>query len=324
MTPNVTTIQFCFFFFKQKTAYEMQRGLVGSEMCIRDRYMGKFERYQAGIGVIFLILIVTMGGIAVYASAIFAVELTKGTTFEDNQEYQQIMQDRLFYLTSSLIYLFSSTQNYMIYHPTLKIPYFVHWYSSLIKEENLVDKGDFPSNQEPVTGLIQSFTEGDFCKELLNSGAINTTELNYTWCTTIQDGLLKNGLKTTIYYIATDIQREFAFILLNMDSGSALTMYNDRLIYEYIIVPTFTLLISKAKNEVSKLIDRSLLQIVLLYSGYFVTMLIGIFVLIYFFIEKLNKELWNANGIIILFPLDLISSNDKIRAMFNQQMNIIV
>ena len=25
------------FFFKQKTAYEMQRSLVGSEMCIRDR-----------------------------------------------------------------------------------------------------------------------------------------------------------------------------------------------------------------------------------------------------------------------------------------------
>eukprot|EP00831_Metopus_contortus_P019388 TRINITY_DN18398_c0_g2_i1.p1 TRINITY_DN18398_c0_g2~~TRINITY_DN18398_c0_g2_i1.p1 ORF type:complete len:382 (+),score=112.63 TRINITY_DN18398_c0_g2_i1:26-1171(+) len=28
---------FLFFFFKQKTAYEMQRGLVGSQMCIRDR-----------------------------------------------------------------------------------------------------------------------------------------------------------------------------------------------------------------------------------------------------------------------------------------------
>eukprot|EP00831_Metopus_contortus_P056785 TRINITY_DN4890_c0_g1_i1.p1 TRINITY_DN4890_c0_g1~~TRINITY_DN4890_c0_g1_i1.p1 ORF type:complete len:127 (+),score=31.81 TRINITY_DN4890_c0_g1_i1:76-456(+) len=28
---------FFIFFFKQKTAYEMQRGLVGSEMCIRDR-----------------------------------------------------------------------------------------------------------------------------------------------------------------------------------------------------------------------------------------------------------------------------------------------
>src|SRR5678815_6052817 len=27
---------FCFFFFKQKTAYEMLRSLVGSEMCIRD------------------------------------------------------------------------------------------------------------------------------------------------------------------------------------------------------------------------------------------------------------------------------------------------
>eukprot|EP00831_Metopus_contortus_P025463 TRINITY_DN21942_c0_g1_i2.p3 TRINITY_DN21942_c0_g1~~TRINITY_DN21942_c0_g1_i2.p3 ORF type:complete len:119 (-),score=32.49 TRINITY_DN21942_c0_g1_i2:69-425(-) len=33
----------CFFFFKQKTAYEMQRGLVGSEMCIRDRSTWKYE-----------------------------------------------------------------------------------------------------------------------------------------------------------------------------------------------------------------------------------------------------------------------------------------
>src|SRR5674536_360877 len=32
---------FClFFFFKQKTAYEMLRSLVGSEMCIRDRLCG--------------------------------------------------------------------------------------------------------------------------------------------------------------------------------------------------------------------------------------------------------------------------------------------
>eukprot|EP00658_Telonema_sp_P-2_P045366 TRINITY_DN33317_c0_g1_i1.p1 TRINITY_DN33317_c0_g1~~TRINITY_DN33317_c0_g1_i1.p1 ORF type:complete len:162 (-),score=42.95 TRINITY_DN33317_c0_g1_i1:166-651(-) len=29
-----------FFFFKQKTAYEMLRSLVGSEMCIRDRMLG--------------------------------------------------------------------------------------------------------------------------------------------------------------------------------------------------------------------------------------------------------------------------------------------
>eukprot|EP00658_Telonema_sp_P-2_P013914 TRINITY_DN15275_c0_g1_i1.p1 TRINITY_DN15275_c0_g1~~TRINITY_DN15275_c0_g1_i1.p1 ORF type:complete len:157 (+),score=35.41 TRINITY_DN15275_c0_g1_i1:29-499(+) len=30
-------VLFVFFFFKQKTAYEMLRSLVGSEMCIRDR-----------------------------------------------------------------------------------------------------------------------------------------------------------------------------------------------------------------------------------------------------------------------------------------------
>ena len=31
------------FFFKQKTAYEMLRSLVGSEMCIRDRLVGGHE-----------------------------------------------------------------------------------------------------------------------------------------------------------------------------------------------------------------------------------------------------------------------------------------
>ena len=30
-------ISWCFFFFKQKTAYEIMPSLVGSEMCIRDR-----------------------------------------------------------------------------------------------------------------------------------------------------------------------------------------------------------------------------------------------------------------------------------------------
>ena len=36
-----------FFFFKQKTAYEMLRSLVGSEMCIRDsnQYVYKSMRY---------------------------------------------------------------------------------------------------------------------------------------------------------------------------------------------------------------------------------------------------------------------------------------
>ena len=32
-----------FFFFKQKTAYEMLRSLVGSEMCIRDSYYAVFD-----------------------------------------------------------------------------------------------------------------------------------------------------------------------------------------------------------------------------------------------------------------------------------------
>ena len=34
----MVNIWFWFFFFKQKTAYEISACLVGSEMCIRDRY----------------------------------------------------------------------------------------------------------------------------------------------------------------------------------------------------------------------------------------------------------------------------------------------
>eukprot|EP00831_Metopus_contortus_P031159 TRINITY_DN25463_c0_g1_i6.p1 TRINITY_DN25463_c0_g1~~TRINITY_DN25463_c0_g1_i6.p1 ORF type:complete len:208 (+),score=64.27 TRINITY_DN25463_c0_g1_i6:35-658(+) len=40
-----------FFFFKQKTAYEMQRGLVGSEMCIRDRYQRRVHGDFGRVGV---------------------------------------------------------------------------------------------------------------------------------------------------------------------------------------------------------------------------------------------------------------------------------
>ena len=36
-----------FFFFKQKTAYEIMPSLVGSEMCIRDRYGNVVYRHTA-------------------------------------------------------------------------------------------------------------------------------------------------------------------------------------------------------------------------------------------------------------------------------------
>ncbi len=37
---SLNLYRYKFFFFKQKTAYEMLRSLVGSEMCIRDRTTG--------------------------------------------------------------------------------------------------------------------------------------------------------------------------------------------------------------------------------------------------------------------------------------------
>ena len=44
---DVRRVGVTFFFFKQKTAYEMLRSLVGSEMCIRD---SDREAYRAGPG----------------------------------------------------------------------------------------------------------------------------------------------------------------------------------------------------------------------------------------------------------------------------------
>src|SRR5665647_3939641 len=38
-----------FFFFKQKTAYEIGVRLVGSEMCIRDRYLAGFAYSMCGM-----------------------------------------------------------------------------------------------------------------------------------------------------------------------------------------------------------------------------------------------------------------------------------
>ena len=53
---SVSFVFFVFFFFKQKTAYEIRLSLVGSEMCIRDRLRDAVKRplpadlpYPAGL-----------------------------------------------------------------------------------------------------------------------------------------------------------------------------------------------------------------------------------------------------------------------------------
>ena len=43
-TPSKTVC--CFFFFKQKTAYEIGVRLVGSEMCIRDSNYKKYKNIK--------------------------------------------------------------------------------------------------------------------------------------------------------------------------------------------------------------------------------------------------------------------------------------
>ena len=47
---RVLVIVKCIFVFKQKTAYEMLRILVGSEMCIRDSFGSMYEGSMVGAG----------------------------------------------------------------------------------------------------------------------------------------------------------------------------------------------------------------------------------------------------------------------------------
>eukprot|EP01015_Nassula_variabilis_P035519 TRINITY_DN8945_c0_g1_i8.p1 TRINITY_DN8945_c0_g1~~TRINITY_DN8945_c0_g1_i8.p1 ORF type:complete len:169 (-),score=36.89 TRINITY_DN8945_c0_g1_i8:25-531(-) len=65
-----------FFFFKQKTAYEMLRSLVGSEMCIRDRVSTQSTPILSHINtshpnVIFWVLWVVVGAIMGYLTVLF-------------------------------------------------------------------------------------------------------------------------------------------------------------------------------------------------------------------------------------------------------------
>ena len=67
------------FFFKQKTAYEIMPGLVGSEMCIRDR----METRTLGLGdvtsVARLVLVVTFASELLIATPVSYTHLTLPT-----------------------------------------------------------------------------------------------------------------------------------------------------------------------------------------------------------------------------------------------------
>ena len=68
-----------FFFFKQKTAYEVLRSLVGSEMCIRDSFfVGVSGRAKGGIG---LGLSITREIVHAHGGAVEALPAGQGGCF---------------------------------------------------------------------------------------------------------------------------------------------------------------------------------------------------------------------------------------------------
>eukprot|EP00658_Telonema_sp_P-2_P064663 TRINITY_DN5380_c0_g1_i6.p1 TRINITY_DN5380_c0_g1~~TRINITY_DN5380_c0_g1_i6.p1 ORF type:complete len:316 (-),score=80.41 TRINITY_DN5380_c0_g1_i6:168-1115(-) len=70
-----------FFFFKQKTAYEMLRSLVGSEMCIRDRW-GPLRFFLA-------VVVAAVVGILIWTCA-YEVPTSESTLAERQEEFLRI------------------------------------------------------------------------------------------------------------------------------------------------------------------------------------------------------------------------------------------
>ncbi|WP_258054209.1 GNAT family N-acetyltransferase, partial [Pseudomonas aeruginosa] len=72
-----------FFFFKQKTAYEVLRCLVGSEMCIRDRFFAVRERRtQRAVGLLSYLRITPKDGVIEIGHIAFGAPMqrTPGST----------------------------------------------------------------------------------------------------------------------------------------------------------------------------------------------------------------------------------------------------
>src|SRR5450756_2465609 len=77
----------CFFFFKQKTAYEIMPSLVGSEMCIRDRCRCVSSRQMAHVTIVY-------GVVAVMVAVSIAVPVSRNRVWKPLvQRFVEIVQE---------------------------------------------------------------------------------------------------------------------------------------------------------------------------------------------------------------------------------------
>jgi len=290
----------------------------------------KFQGYSAGLGWIFILFIGIMAVISGYESAIYYIQYSKHDLFRKNYKFIGILHERWFSLSCSFIYMMSSLdiQRRMDYKEPKKTRFDI-FATRLMNIEDTIDamKGDFPSNQENVNNALTSLMGDGFCRYLFEHQVVNMTRITREWCSTIRGALLRHGMKSTIFFILTDIKDAFLGIYLGNKTAASLgkeEMLQNKLIYENILVPTHSYIAKIAANELFDFIDAAQPEIIAHYTALSIVMLLALLILRKFFAEKLNDELRSAKGIVSLLPLELIYNNKGLAKLFNEQMNIMV
>ncbi len=290
----------------------------------------KFMAYKAGIGLIFLLFIGAMLMVAAYQCGIFAMQVKSDSMFSDNYDLVQLIQQRWYYLASTMVFFLSSTKTYQITvsGSTTGQSVFDFCSEKTLSTEDSINTAiaSHPSNQDSVITILTDLAEESFCASFISSSDIAfPRSLTNAWCLGIKGGILEHGIRTVVFFLLTELKTLFLTELSGATlSANDTSLLNDKLVFEYVLVPTFDYVVGKATARQYKLVNDTMIIFIMNYVAMFAVMLIALLVLIKYFANKLNTELWNAKGIVTLLPLDLIEKNKNIRDLFSQQMNVIL
>jgi len=299
------------------------------ERRFKEERKQQFLNYNVNIGINILILIVCVMAVGGYQVGMYFAQSKENTILEMNHDYVYYIQSRWYNLASMFIYLSATTPDNEMIDPKTQKSLFKMNLANTLQIEDKINEivSHYPENQAPISSILISLVKSDYCTYLFNSNILNSTDVSLIWCKNINNNLLEHGMKNAIFSILSDLKIAHTNLTINYYFGNLINsdaVFYNKLIFEQILIPTFEYLIILA-NDYS--IDF-LFDTIAVYSIHFAAIIFVIFialiVLQIFFVGTLNKELWDAKGIVTLLPFDTIMANSDIKKMFSQQMNVII
>lgn len=286
----------------------------------------KFLSYKAEVGLIFFFFFVCMLIIAASQGGLLSFEITIHTLFDSDFKFETVIQSRWFNLAASIVYLQASTKNYQIIDPSFNKEYFPSYISTALSIEDTMDQiqTNYPSNQAGNVALMATFVQGDYCSLLWSNNLINTTHITLDWCSIVFDGIMENGMKSTVFFLLSYYKSVYGNLTLGYDIQNYTTLLYDKLIFEEVLVPTFDYFIHNTKQTQYDYTTLALVQIIFYYIAFYMMLVITLFILLKYFVGRLNNELWNAKGIVTLLPLDIITQNKSLKEEFSEQIGTMV